>query len=132
MGRPVHFEIHATDPQRSRGFYEQVFGWTFQQWGEQPYWLVTTGEEGLPGINGGLLPRRGDAPATGAPVNSFVVTVDVADLDETLGTAAKAGGEIRVPRTPVPGIGWLAYLADPDGNLFGVMQNDPSAPAPGA
>jgi predicted enzyme related to lactoylglutathione lyase len=27
---------------------------------------------------------------------------------------------------PVPGVGWLAYCKDPEGNIFGVMQNDPS------
>ena len=29
MPRPVHFEIHATDPQRAIRFYTQLFGWTF-------------------------------------------------------------------------------------------------------
>jgi predicted enzyme related to lactoylglutathione lyase len=129
MGRPVHFEIHASDPQRSRDFYEQVFGWAFQQWGEQQYWMVFTGEEGQPGINGGMVPREGDVPTTGAAVNAFVVTVDVDDLDQTLEAALKLGGEVRVPRMPVEGVGWLAYLADPDGNLFGVMQSDESATA---
>jgi len=127
MGRPIHFEIHASDPAASREFYEQVFGWAFQQWGEMPYWVVTTGEEGRPGINGGLVPRQGDQPTTGAAVNAFVVTVDVDDLDATTEAALKLGGEVRLPRMPVPGVGWLAYLADPDGNLFGVMQTDESA-----
>jgi len=62
-------------------------------------------------------------------VNSFVVTVDVESLDETLEAALKLGGEIRVPRMAMEGLGWLAYLADPDGNLFGVMQADESARA---
>jgi len=127
MGRPVHFEIHATDPEASRDFYEQVFGWGFQKWGDQPYWMIYTGEDGTPGINGGLMPRQGEPPITGAPVNGFVVTVDVDDLDATLEAALKIGGEVRLPRMPVPGVGWLAYLADPDGNLFGVMQADESA-----
>lgn len=127
MGRPVHFEIHASDPEASRDFYEQVFGWNFQQWGDQAYWLVFTGEDGQPGINGGMVPRQGGAPATGAAVNAFVVTVDVADLDETTEAVLKLGGEIRVPRMAVQGTGWLAYVADPDGNLFGLMQTDASA-----
>jgi uncharacterized protein len=128
MGRPVHFEIHANDPERSREFYEQVFGWAFQRWGEQAYWMIFTGEDGTPGINGGLLPRDGAAPTLGAAVNAFVATIDVDDLDATIETALKYGGEIRVPRMPVQGVGWLAYLADPDGNMFGVMQADDSVP----
>jgi predicted enzyme related to lactoylglutathione lyase len=128
MGRPVHFEIHASDPERSREFYEQVFGWAVQRWGEQAYWMIFTGEDDRPGINGGLVPREGPAPALGAAVNAFVVTVDVDDLDATIEAALKYGGEIRLPRMPVQGVGWLAYLADPDGNLFGVMQADDSVP----
>ncbi len=44
MPRPVHFEIHATDPAAARAFYEGVFGWRFQQWGDNPYWVVITGD----------------------------------------------------------------------------------------
>ena len=76
-----------------------------------------------------MLPRQGETPTNGAPVNAFVVTVDVADLDATLETALKFGGETRLSRMPVPGVGWLAYLADPDGNLFGVLQADESVTA---
>jgi predicted enzyme related to lactoylglutathione lyase len=129
MGRPVHFEIHATDPERSREFYEQVFGWGFQKWGDQPYWVVITGEDDKPGINGGMLARQGGAPAAGAAVNAFVVTVDVEDLDATVETVLKLGGEVRLPRMPVPGVGWLAYVADPDENLFGILQADESLSA---
>ena len=127
MGRPVHFEIHAADPQRSQDFYEQVFGWGFQRWGEEAYWVIITGEDGTPGINGGLMPRQGPEPETGAPVNSFVVTVGVDDLDRALEDVLKLGGEVRLPRMPVPGVGWLAYIADPDGNLLGVLEADEAA-----
>ena len=67
MARPVHFEIHADDPQRAIAFYTDVFGWTVNQWGDQPYWLVSTGPTDEPGIDGAILPRMGDRPLTGAP-----------------------------------------------------------------
>ncbi len=127
MSRPVHFEIHASDPARAIRFYERTFGWIFQQWGEQEYWLITTGSADEPGIDGGLISRQGDAPVFGAPVNSFVVTIQVDDLDQTTKTATESGGDIRVPRMAVPGVGWLAYLADTEGNLIGAMQPDESA-----
>jgi predicted enzyme related to lactoylglutathione lyase len=34
---------------------------------------------------------------------------------------------VAVPKMPVPGIGWLAYVRDPDGNIFGMMQADANA-----
>jgi len=126
MPRPVHFEIHATDPQQAVTFYEQVFGWKIEQWGDQPYWLITTGDTS-PGIDGGLVPRRGPAPAADAPVSSFVNTIDVADLDATLAAIGRAGGTVALAKHAVPRIGWLAYFKDVDNNLFGVMQPDEQA-----
>jgi predicted enzyme related to lactoylglutathione lyase len=127
MARLVHFEIHASDPDRLIG-YSQVCGWTFTKWaGPMDYWLITTGPDHEPGINGGLVPRRGEPAADGQPVNAFVCTASVESLDAALAAAASAGGSMALPRMAVPGIGWLAYVKDPDGNLLGLMQNDPSA-----
>ncbi|HEV7648425.1 MAG TPA: VOC family protein [Actinophytocola sp.] len=126
MPRPVHFEIHATDPQRVATFYEQAFGWKIEQWGDQPYWLITTGDTN-PGIDGGIVPRPGPAPAADAPVSSFVNTIDVPDLDATRAAINDAGGTIALDKHAVPGVGWLAYFKDPDGNVFGAMQPDDRA-----
>jgi uncharacterized protein len=125
--RVVHFEVHATNPQRAMTFYEKLLDWKFQQWGDQPYWVITTGEEGSPGINGGLLPRRGEEPAEGSAVNCYVCTVEVSSLDEKLEAAVANGGKIVVPKMPIPTIGWLAYAHDTEGNIFGMLQSDPSA-----
>ncbi len=44
MSRVVHFEIHATDPERLVAFYTDLFGWTIQKWdGPMDYWLIHTG-----------------------------------------------------------------------------------------
>ena len=127
MGRVVHFEIHASQPQVLIDFYSSLFGWSFTKWEHGEYWLIGTGPDEQPGINGGLVPRRGAAPAEGQPVNSYVCTADVASVDESVGKATSLGGSIAVPKMPIPGVGWLAYVKDPDGNLLGLMQSDSSA-----
>lgn len=128
MGRVVHFEIHATDPERLAAFYRDLFGWTVQRWdGPMDYWMVMTGDDAQPGIHGGLMRRHGDAPSDGQPVNAFVCTVDVADLDATLERAVALGGSIALPRQAVPGVGWLAYVKDPDGTIVGALQADEDA-----
>jgi uncharacterized protein len=120
MPRPIHFEIPADNPERAIGFYQGVFGWTFQKWeGPMPYWMVLTGEK-TPGIDGGIHPRA--HPGQG-PVN----TMDVPSCDEFATKVEKAGGKVVVPKMAIPGIGWLAYCTDPEGNTFGMMQNDPQA-----
>jgi predicted enzyme related to lactoylglutathione lyase len=126
----VHFEIHASDPAAVRAFYETLLGWRFQQWGDNPYWIVITGDgdpmagppHSSPGIDGGLLPRRGAAPGLGQPVNAFVVTVEVPDCDAKVEQAIAAGGSVALPAEDMPGIGRLAYVHDPDGNLIGLLQ----------
>ena len=127
MSRPIHFEIHAENPERAMTFYRTLFGWEFNQWAGQPYWLIKTGEKGTPGIDGGLLPRRGPGPVDMQAVNCFVCTVDVANCDATAKRVTELGGTIAFPKMPIPTMGWLAYAKDTEGNLFGFMQMDGNA-----
>ena len=103
MGRVVHFEIHADQPERAILFYQRVFGWTITPWGPPgQYWLITTGPAAAPGIDGGLLPRRGAGPVAGAAVNAYVCTVAVEALDSTVATALEAGGTQALPKMAIP------------------------------
>lgn len=121
MPRVVHFEIHAGDPERAITFYQKLFGWTFQKWdGPMEYWMVVTGEESSPGINGGLVRRQGEID--GQAVIAYVCTVDVADIDASIAAAEANGGNLALPKMEIPGLGWLAYYKDTEGNIFGMMQ----------
>jgi predicted enzyme related to lactoylglutathione lyase len=118
MHRPIHFEIPAEKPERAISFYEKLFGWKFQKWdGPMEYWVIRTGNAGEPGIDGGLMTRRD-------PAQPCVNTVDVEDLDASIGVAEAAGGLCVVPKMPIPGVGWLAYCKDTEGHIFGMMQAD--------
>src|SRR5437764_12620155 len=79
MPRPIHFEIPADNPERLIAFYTAVFGWSFQKWegGGMPYWLITTGADPEPGINGGLLPRQ-------YPGQPCVNTISVSNVEESM------------------------------------------------
>ncbi len=128
MSRVIHFEIHAEQPERAIGFYTALLGWQFQKWeGPMPYWLITTGAKEQPGIDGGLVPRQGPAPGEGQAMNSYVCVVDTADLDGLLGKVAGLGGVVVVPKMAIPGVGWLAYFKDTEGNILGAMQSDEKA-----
>lgn len=127
MTRVVHFEIHADDPERAIRFYRELLGWEFDSWdGPFPYWMIVTGPEGTPGINGGLLKRQ--HPITGNDgVIAYVCTVEVADLDHRVARSVELGGSVALPKMPIPGLGWLAYVKDTEGNIFGLMQPDTNA-----
>src|SRR4051794_21018353 len=126
--RIIHFEIHAANPERAVAFYQTLFDWKITKWaGPMDYWLISTGPDGTPGINGGLVLRRGPAPAEGQPVNAFVCTAAVDDVDASVQKALAHGGALALPKMPIPGVGWLAYVKDTEGNILGLMQNDPNA-----
>jgi predicted enzyme related to lactoylglutathione lyase len=121
MSRVIHFEIPASEPERLASFYKNVFGWKIERWpGPVEYWLVNTGAEGQPGINGGLT-RRQD------PVVSTTNTIGVAAVDRAVTSVENAGGKLIMPKTAIPTVGYFAYLQDPEGNVFGVMQADKDA-----
>jgi predicted enzyme related to lactoylglutathione lyase len=121
MPRVVHFEVSADDPERAVAFYKDVFGWEVHKWdGPEAYWLIKTGPDGQPGINGGLFVRKG-------PMTGHVNTVDVPSVDEFAAKIEAHGGTIVLPKMAIPGIGWLSYAKDTEGSIFGIMQPDPSA-----
>ena len=122
MARVVHFEILAERPERACAFYKQVFGWEIATWeGPQGYWLVTTGPDGTPGINGGVMARH-----FGQPV---INTVQVESLEASLQAVEEAGGKLAHGPNDVPGIGRHAYCTDTEGTLFGIMQREPDTTA---
>ncbi len=126
MPRPVHFEIHADNPERASAFCRTLFDGQFEERGNEPYWLVKAGEKGTPGIDGGGLPRRGPSPAAAQPASSFVCTVDVASVDACLKRIPERRHD-RDAQEGGPDIGWLFYAKDSQGNPFGVIQFDGNA-----
>ena len=120
MPRPIHFELTADVPARAMAFYEKVLGWKFQQYGDMDYWLARTGDDSEPGINGALATRRDGWPA-------LVETMGVESLEDAVAAVEANGGQVVERRMVVPGVGYLAYCFDTEGNAFGMMQNDPNA-----
>jgi predicted enzyme related to lactoylglutathione lyase len=121
MSRVIHFEIPAAEPERAAAFYGKAFGWKFDKWpGPMEYWMVVTGKDGEPGINGGMMKKPGG-------ITSTTNTIGVDSVDDAVAAVLKAGGKNIMPKTPIPTVGYFAYCEDTEGNVFGVMQADPNA-----
>ncbi len=111
----------ADEPERAVKFYADVFGWQIQNWGGPvEYWLITTGPDSEPGINGAIARR---IPERSATIN----TIDVPDADAFMEKIAAMGGKVLTPKMAVPGVGYMAYCEDTEGNPFGIMQMDENA-----
>lgn len=114
--RVVHFEIPANEPEKLTKFYSALFGWKFNK-APMPgpeYWLCDTGS-GEPGINGAVMQRQ-------SPQQPWMNYVDVASIDAALETATKLGAQIALPKMPVPGVGAVAAIIDPQGNICGLWE----------
>jgi len=124
MARVVHFEIPVDDPARASAFYEAAFGWGITPWGaDVDYLLCSTGPEDEPGINGALRLRTPETPGLG-------LGIAVEALDDACKAVESAGGKVLERDMAIPGVGWLAVVADSEGNILSMIQGDPAVEVP--
>jgi predicted enzyme related to lactoylglutathione lyase len=111
MAHPVvHAEIRSQDPDATRAFFSELFGWTYSDGAYAGYTFVDTGAQGA--LPTAISPLQGDADQV-----LFFVGVD--DVAEALEQAERLGGRIVQPTQSVPGV-TFGVLADPQGHLVGV------------
>lgn len=118
MSKLIHFEILADDPHKLADFYKVVMGWQINAWPEMPdYLLITTVPDDNTVVNGAIMHR--DFP------QAVINTIEVESLEAALEKVVTAGGQKLYGPNLVPGVGLHAYCADPEGNLFGLMEPRP-------
>ena len=121
MPRVVHFDIAAADTARAIGVYRRAFGWKITKaHGALDYWLIRTGEQDEPGIDGGIAQREADW-------QRITMFVDVESADASSAKIEKAGGRIIQPRTAIPGVGYVVACEDTEGNIFAIIQQSKAA-----
>lgn len=121
MPRVIHFELGASAPERAVAFYRTVFGWEIEKWqGPIDYWLITTGPAGEPGIDGAITLHDERTKGT-------VNTIGVDSVSKYEKLIEAQGGKILLPKQAILGVGYMAYCQDTEGNVFGIMENDPAA-----
>lgn len=120
MPRITHFDIPSDNPERAQKFYQNTFGWKFDKWdGPMEYWMIKTGDDNTPGINGGLARRM---PGQIGMTN----TIEIPSIDEYVIKVQSNGGQILVPKMEIPEVGYYATCMDTEGNIFGIIQMNQS------
>ena len=111
------FEIPTADLDRAARFYEAMLGAPLRRevFGGTP--MAVLPYDGDPGIGGALVCDDARAPGAGT-----LVYLDTADLDGALARAAKGGGRVVLPRTPIGPHGFIAIVEDTEGNKVGLNQ----------
>jgi uncharacterized protein len=115
MAHPViHTEIRSADPDATRKFFADLFGWKFASQGAFPgYTFIDTGVEGGPYV--AISPRQGAD-------DEVLFFVGVEDVAAALAKAEELGGTIIQPAQQVPGTSFGVF-ADAQGHKVGVAAN---------
>jgi predicted enzyme related to lactoylglutathione lyase len=116
----AHFAIHADDVGRARAFYENVFGWRFEEWGAPDFYLIQTGVGEDRGLRGSLQKRM--EPINGNGMIGCECSISVADVRATGEAIEKQGGQVRVKEMEIPTVGRLIKFSDTEGNLACAIQ----------
>jgi hypothetical protein len=114
MSHPiVHAEIRSSDPDATRAFFGDLFGWTYPNEGAYPgYTFVETGVPGA--LYTAISPLQGDGDLV-----TFFVGVD--DMETTIAATKRLGGRVVQDPVSVPGVSF-ALIEDPQGHVVGLAQ----------
>ena len=121
MSKIVHVEIPSTDYDKSKAFYEKVFGWIMTPMPEMDYmlWMPTDNNEDM---GGGF--TKTDKPCE-CGEGCIAIYIGVDSIDDTTKKIEEAGGAIAVPKTPVGDFGFSAVFKDTAGATVALYEAVP-------
>jgi len=109
----VHVEIASADPERTKGFLREVFGWEFESVPGMPYFPFSAPN----GPGGAVMPAGAERPPG---VLNYILSDDI---EADLRRIGAAGGKVLLPRTEVPNLGWWALFSEPAGTILALYQS---------
>jgi len=110
----THVEWSTAEPVQLTDFLSGLFGWNFDAFGEG-YFMYNPGPDA---VSIGVLLNTESQPG-GTPN----VYIEVSSIDETIAHAIELGGQVPVPKTEIPGMGWFAFVSSPEKNLIGLHES---------
>jgi len=115
----VHFDIPADDMESAKKFYKELFDWKIESVPRPMEYnnIATKDEKGNDGIDGGMGERR----EPGAGVTNYIGVDSIYDYIKKV---EDLGGKIIMPKTPIPGFGYLAVFLDTENNAMGLWETD--------
>jgi len=116
------FEIYTADFDRAKKFYTTVFGATLtdlpvdnERHGQMRYALFSGNDE-IAGASGALVNLDVAKPGMGGTLVYF----HCEDVDKELSRVEAAGGKIIRSKQAVGSLGFIALIADTEGNMIGL------------
>ena len=116
VGAPCWVDLMTSDPEGSKSFYGQLFGWTAEEPAGEFGGYVNFTKDGV--LVAGCMPSTEEMPVT--DVWSVYLASD--DATKTVEAAGAAGGQVVVPAMDVGDLGTMAVVVDPGGATIGLWQ----------
>jgi len=116
IGAPCWVDLFTSDPDKSRAFYGELFGWTAEEAGEE-YGGYVNFLEGGQSVAGCM---RNDGESGMPDVWSVYLAID--DARATADAAVANGGQVVVPAMEVMDLGSMAVMIDAGGAAIGAWQ----------
>lgn len=129
-GKVVWRDLLTNTPAKSRRFYGELFGWTFEKpgvvfgiGGDDTYMLIRH--------NGALIGGMVDTNPFKEKENisQWITTMSVTDIDAAVGRVVGEGGKILTPPKSIGSRGKMAVIEDPTGAVFAMIQTIDGDPA---
>jgi predicted enzyme related to lactoylglutathione lyase len=121
----THFAIHIDDIERAKNFYEGVFDWGFSSYGQADFLQIKADKSDSGELIGALQSRKF------SPLPDKVIglecSIGVENIDEIIEKVKSNAGQILMPKTAIPYVGFIAKFLDTEGNLICGIQYDPTA-----
>lgn len=121
MSKAMSFNIFTNEPEKIIKFYSETLGWEITQFGNEQHWGVKAGPDDEPGVNGWIDMRVGNRTT----INHYRIPA----YEETIEKIIKAGGKV-ISDMDMGDMGHHAFCEDPEGNVFGVMWENPNFKPP--
>ena len=121
----THFAIHIDNMERAKKFYDGVFEWGFNSYGQDDFLQIKSDKSDNGELIGAMQSRKY------SPVPEKIIglecTIGVDSIDETIEKVKSNGGQVVMSKTAIPYVGYIAKFLDTEGNLICGMQYDNSA-----
>jgi uncharacterized protein len=121
----THFAVHTDNTERAKNFYASVFNWGFSSYGPSDFLQIKADQTEASELIGALQSR------SYSPVKEKLIglecTISVENVDEIIQRVQANGGQILMPKTGIPYVGWITKFLDTEGNLICAMQTDSAA-----
>ncbi|MHA2787818.1 VOC family protein [Corynebacterium sp. S7] len=124
-GKPVWIDLSTHDIEAAKKFYNELFGWTFEDQGEDfgHYHMIKHGESLVGGAMSSLFGPEGPLDEPANPT-TWGVYLGTDDIDEAAKKVGESGGTVVVEPMEVGDFGKMALAVDPSGAAVGIWESE--------